>query len=380
MYDLKVFPELDPANRVYFERYVRHLDLKQMKYNTIRTKLWRIYPFLKWYKFQDAKTVTQEIIEDYFIKRREHVSPFTLQGDILEIKLFYRFLLPKKEERLFQNIIIIKRPRRHLPVDQLITREDISNLVEACEMPRDRALIMLIWDSGARINELLSLNIGHVQFDRYGAVVIVHGKTGMRRLRLISSVPDLQTWINMHPLRSDADAPLFVTSRRYSGRPRRLDIRTVENKLTHASRVAHITKRVHPHAIRHARLTDLARGNGNRPGLNEMELRLVAGWERNSAMPEVYVHLSGADVERKLLANAGIVEVETPQSEMKLEPVRCPRCMSMNAHYAQYCAKCSMILNEKAAMEIDESVEKAKASPEYGAILEALRKDLGIKI
>jgi hypothetical protein len=35
-------------------------------------------------------------------------------------------------------------------------------------------------------------------------------------------------------------------------------------------------------------------------------------------MPEVYVHLSGADVESKLLANAGIVEVETPQSEMKL--------------------------------------------------------------
>jgi len=377
MFDLKVFPELDPVNRVYFERYVRHLDLKQVKYNTIRTKLWRVYPFLKWYKFQDAKTVTQEIIEDYFIKRREHVSPFTLQGNILELKLFYRFLLPKDEEHLFQNITI-KRPRRHLPVDQLITREDISKLVEACDMPRDRALIMLMWDSGARINELMSLNIGHVQFDRYGAVVIVHGKTGMRRLRLISSVPDLQSWINMHPLQTDANAPLFVTSRRYGDRPRRLDAHTVQNKLSHVSRVAHITKPVHPNAIRHARLTDLARSNGNRPGLNEMELRLVAGWERNSAMPEVYVHLSGADVERKLLANAGIVEVETPQSEMKLEPVQCPRCKAMNAHYAQYCAKCSMSLNEKAAMEIDESVEEAKVSPEYKAILEALRKDLGI--
>jgi len=37
-----------------------------------------------------------------------------------------------------------------------------------------------------------------------------------------------------------------------------------------------------------------------------------------------------------------------------------------------------MSLNEKAAMEIDESVEEAKVSPEYKAILEALRKDLGI--
>jgi len=145
MYDLKVFPELDPVNRVHFERYVRHLDLKQVKFNTVRTKLWRVYPFLKWYKFQDAKTITQAVLEDYFIKRRALVSPFTLQGDILELKLFFRFLLPKKEKQLFQNITI-KRPRRHLPVDQLITREDISKIIDACEKPRDRPLFMLMWD------------------------------------------------------------------------------------------------------------------------------------------------------------------------------------------------------------------------------------------
>jgi len=378
MYDLKVFPELDLVNRVHFERYVRHLDLKQVKFNTVRTKLWRVYPFLKWYKFQDAKTITQEVLEDYFIKRRALVSPFTLQGDILELKLFFRFLLPKKEKQLFQNITI-KRPRRHLPVDQLITRDDISRIIEACEKPRDRALFMLMWDSGGRINELLSLNIGHVQFDRYGAVVIVHGKTGMRRLRLISSVPDLQTWINMHPLRADAQAPLFVTTRCYGGRPRRLDMRTVENKLTHVARAARITKPVHPHAVRHARLTDLARGNGSRPGLNEMELRLVAGWERNSAMPEVYVHLSGADVERKVLANAGIIEIETPQSEIKLEPARCPRCKTMNAHYATYCSQCSQVLMEKTVLSIDESVEVAKASNDYQDLLNRLKSDLGMR-
>jgi len=377
MYDLNVFPELDPVNRVYFEQYVRCLDLKQVKYNTIRTKLWRIYPFLKWYQFQDAKTITQPVLEDYFIKRRTLVSPFTLQGDILEVKLFYRFLLPKKEKQLFKNITI-KRPRRHLPVDQLITRDDISKIIDACEKPRDRALFMLMWDSGGRINELLSLNIGHVQFDRYGAIVIVHGKTGMRRLRLISSVPHLQTWINMHPLKKDSQAPLFVTTRCYGGSPRRLDMRTVENKLKHAAKAAQIKKPVHPHAVRHARLTDLARGNGSRPGLNEMELRLVAGWERNSAMPEVYVHLSGADVERKVLANAGIIEIETPQSEMKLEPIMCPRCKTMNAHYSTYCSYCSLVLTEKAALSIEESVEVAKGSDDYQELLQRLKADLGL--
>jgi len=377
MFDLDSFPTLDPANRIHYERYLRHLELRQLKPNTIRSKLWRIYPFLKWYGFQDAKTVTQSVIEDFFLERRKTVSPFTLQGNMLELKLFYRFLLPDMVTKLFENITL-KPPRRYLPVDQLITRDDISRIIEACEKPRDRALFMLMWDSGARISELLSLNIGHIQFDQYGAVVIVNGKTGMRRLRLISSVPDLQMWINLHPLRHDNNAPLFVTSRKYSGKMRRIDIRTVGNKLTHVAEALHITKPVHPHAIRHARLTDLARSSGGRQGLNEMELRLVAGWERNSAMPEVYVHLSGADVEKKLLEKAGIIDDNKAKPETTLEPVRCPRCGMMNSHYSQYCTQCSMALNEKSAMKVDESVKEAKVSPDYREIVEAVKRELGI--
>jgi site-specific recombinase XerD len=378
MFDLDCFPTLDPANRIHFERYLRHLELRQLKPNTIQSKLWRVYSFLKWYKFRDAKTVTQSVVEDFFLERRKNVSPFTLQGNMLELKLFYRFLLPKKEKDLFKNITL-KTPRRYLPVDQLITREDISRIVEACEKPRDRALFMLMWDSGGRISELLSLNIGHVQFDRYGAVIIVNGKTGMRRLRLISSVPDLQMWLNLHPLRQDNNAPLFVTSRKYSGKMRRLDNRTVGNKLTHVAEALHITKPVHPHAIRHARLTDLARTSGGHQGLTEMELRLVAGWERNSAMPEVYVHLSGADVEKKLLEKAGIIDDETGKPETTLEPVKCPRCGLMNSHYSQYCTQCSMALNEKAAMKVDESVDKAKVSPDYQDLLDHIKSDLGLR-
>ena len=47
-----------------------------------------------------------------------------------------------------------------------------------CESQRDRALVAVAWDSAARISELLDINIGHVNFDRYGAVISVSGKTG----------------------------------------------------------------------------------------------------------------------------------------------------------------------------------------------------------
>ena len=377
MDDLDKMKSLDAVNCKHLEGYVRGLRLKQLKEKTIRTKLWRIYPFLQHLDFIDAKTVAREQLEDYVIERQNRCSPFTVQGDILEVKLLFRWLTPGREKDLFQNIKI-KKPRRHLPVEQLITREDIIRLVDACDKPRDRALIMLMWDSGARIGELLSLNIGHVQFDRYGAVVIVNGKTGMRRLRLISSVPDIQTWINMHPLRADANAPLFVTSRRYGHEPRRMSARTVENRLKYVARKLGMTKPIHPHAIRHARLTDLTRSNGRKQGLSEMELRLVAGWEKNSAMPEVYIHLSGADVERKLLENAGFIDDAPDPADTALEPRQCPRCKALNAHDALYCAACSMALDERAAMKVDESTEEARKSEEYLELLMQLKKDLGL--
>ena len=377
MDDLDKMKSLDAVNRKHLEGYVRGLRLKQLKEKTIRTKLWRIYPFLQHLDFIDAKTVAREQLEDYVIERQNRCSPFTVQGDILEVKLFFRWLTQGSEKDLFQNIKI-KKPRRHLPVEQLITREDIIRLVDACDKPRDRALIMLMWDSGARIGELLSLNIGHVQFDRYGAVVIVTGKTGMRRLRLISSVPDIQTWINMHPLRADANAPLFVTSRRYGHEPRRMSARTVENRLKYVARKLGMTKPIHPHAIRHARLTDLTRSNGKKQGLSEMELRLVAGWEKNSAMPEVYIHLSGADVERKLLENAGFIDDTPDPADTSLEPRQCPRCKALNAHDALYCATCSMALVEEAARKVDESTEEAKRSEDYLQLLLQIKKDLGL--
>ena len=76
---------------------------------------------------------------------------------------------------------------------------------------RDRALLMVLWESALRSEEILSLRIRNVNFDKYGAVLMlprytslvakkaVNHKTGTRALRLVDSVPDLQKWVQMHP-------------------------------------------------------------------------------------------------------------------------------------------------------------------------------------
>jgi site-specific recombinase XerC len=67
-------------------------------------------------------------------------------------------------------------------------------------------LFMLLWDSAARIGEIMKLKVGDVLFDQYGGVIFVNGKTGKRRIRLTASVPDLQQWLNIHPLKDNPDA------------------------------------------------------------------------------------------------------------------------------------------------------------------------------
>ena len=94
-------------------------------------------------------------------------------------------------------------------------------------------------------------------------------------------------------------------------------------------------------------------------------------------MPEVYVHLSGGDIERKMLENAGLIDVDET-GPTALEQVMCPRCRSLNAFDAIYCSKCSMALNEQAAMKVEKSDEEAKESEEYRALVDMLRKDLGM--
>ena len=342
---------LDPVNKKYLEDYVRQLELKQLQAGTVKIKMWKVYTFMIFTIFKDSKNITKDDVENYVIERRNNCSPFTVQGDILELKLFLRWLMPEREKELFT--FKMKKPKRSLPVDKLITRKDIQALVQACDTQRDRALIMLLWDSGARLNEIMNLNLDQVEFDKYGAVVIVDGKTGRRRLRLVDCVPDLQAWVNMHSMKDVPNAPLFLTYNRYGLGTKRLNFRTVENRLKNLAAKLKMTKNIHPHAIRHARLTDLVKSEGNKKGFSEMELRILAGWEKNSTMPEIYVHLSGADVERKILTNAGLIEATDQEiRENALNPQQCPRCKTLNAHDTKYCSSCSFVLDIRTAKEI----------------------------
>jgi integrase/ribosomal protein L40E len=325
------------------EDYNEHLEDNDKKANTRKTRILALYNLLRFCK-KPIQDITKEDINRFVRDRRKKVSEFTLNTDKASLKVFFRWF--KKEDVV--SDLKVRRIKNHLPVDNLLKPKDIRAMINVTEKTRDRALLMLFWDSAARLDEVMQLKIKNVQFDKYGAVVIVNGKTGMRRLRLVDSVPDLQAWLNQHPLKDDPDAPLFISMWKNFGSP--LAVESAYYIIKQAAKKAKIKKDVSPHKFRHARLTDLAK-----KGFQDSELRIIAGWEADSKMPATYIHMAGADVEKKILAMHG---VEEPEEEERVEerptaPITCPRCLTRNPPDFKFCGRCSMVLDPKTAMELE---------------------------
>jgi len=111
------------------------------------------------------------------------------------LKQFYKWIhngsYPEKVEWIDTTR---KKSNKTLPED-VLTEEDIQKLLDSANNTRDKALISMLWETGARIGELIDLEVGDLKDYPHGKKVIINGKTGARRLPLISSVPHIQAWL-----------------------------------------------------------------------------------------------------------------------------------------------------------------------------------------
>lgn len=191
-----------------------------------------------------------------------------------------KYLVFCGREDLVKIIKIRPVHNRKLP-EELINTTDILNMLDARGSLQDHALSFVLWESGARIGELLGLRRRHVSFDQLGAVLMVDGKTGMRPIRIIESAPILDEWISEQSL-LPGDR-IFDLS--YSAAAKRIKV---------LAKRAGIDKRIYPHLFRHSRATYLA---GH---LTEAQLCSFMGWEIGSPMARVYVHLAGWELDKAL--------------------------------------------------------------------------------
>jgi len=244
----------------------------------------------------------------------------------------------------------VRNNRKKLP-EELLTEEEVMKIIESAEHPRDKALLSLLYETGVRAGELLSLRIRNVEFNDFGGTILVTGKTGMRKVMMVSSVPYLATWLQMHPKRNGSDSPLWVSKGTQKNRTKNIEYNGFAKILEEASKKAGINKRVHPHLFRHSRATFLANH------LTEAQMNQYFGWVQGSDMPATYVHLSGRDLHVAIKKIYGI-ETKEDKKEVKMRPKNCPKCEKINSPTAKFCDRCGGVLDVQTAIEINEQRKK----------------------
>jgi len=228
-----------------------------------------------------------------------------------DYKLALRKYLAFADHKDLADLISLPTVHTSKLPEELLSALDVAELYDAARSTHDRAFLFSLWESGCRIGELLSLQRKHVTYDAQGAILIVDGKTGMRRVRLLESAPILDEWISSRSC--SLDDPVFPNQ--YRAYAKRLKVLAAR---------ACIGKRIYPHLFRHSRATFLA------GFLTEAQLCAFMGWTISSAMPRIYVHLNGHDLD------AALAKVPTLQTIAQGPCTRIPKLISFNEKLARY--------------------------------------------
>ncbi|MEM3851602.1 MAG: tyrosine-type recombinase/integrase [Methanomassiliicoccales archaeon] len=294
---------IPPGNRKIIREYIRFRNAqglsipRQVRYLSVLRKLSRVTG-------RQLKGITREDVMEFVEHTNvEATSPETKRTEREVVKMFVRWLRNGENAEEYPEEVRwlktgTKANDRRLP-ESLLTEEEIKRMAGAAPNPMDRAFILSLYESGARIGEWLSLTVGSVSSSEYGYTVhIPRGKTGARRVLLIASSGAIAEWLNAHPS-AEPPMPLWTSMER-AGSTERWEYAAPRKTLQVVAAGCGIRKRVNPHSYRHARATVLAKA------LTEQQLKAMLGWVNDSKMASVYVHLSGADVDRALCKMNGI--------------------------------------------------------------------------
>lgn len=303
------------------------------------------------------KVTPDDIVTFLSELERSDYSIHTKKDYKVVLKRFFKFL--GREELVKGVKTTVKGNQRKLP-EEILTKSEVRKMIEVADHPRDKAMLAVLYEGGLRIGELASVRMKNIEFDEYGAVIKVQGKTGERRVRLVTSASLLAKWMEMHPGRENKEASLWVnlsTNYKKEG----VTYQGIAQNIKRIARKAGVKKRITPHLFRHSRATHLA------GDLTEAEMDEYFGWVQGSDMPATYVHLSGRDVDDKILQIHGL-KPRGKEKQDEMRPVECPRCQYINSPVSRYCGRCGTVLDEKDRIKLEvKGVELMKHLPDLAA-------------
>jgi len=229
-------------------------------------------------------------------------SPSSINRAIAATRSFCRFLL--EEGRLETNPAQALRSIRLGPLlaPKHLTVPEVQRLLSLPDITaptgrRDRAILMLLYNTGLRVGELCAVSREDVRLpgEGWGALQVV-GK-GRRLCRVPINRPAADALLASLADRDDAESALFLNR---SGN--RFSVRGIALLVNRYLRAAGITDRSGPHVLRHTFATHALRA---RPNLRAVQELLGHAWVTTT---QRYTHLEVEDLQAQvadLPANRG---------------------------------------------------------------------------
>lgn len=274
---LKKLERIDQALFEAFAEFDREMQIRGYSLRR-RLKYLHFFSFIKRITGKTPNQLEEKDVEEIAIYLNNNkYSDETRHSYLYMLKVVLEFFGKKIELKRFKHLLKIKEK---LP--EILTEEEIELMIANARTLEEKCAIALLYELGCRSQELLGIKLSDIIFDPFGAIIKIRGKTGERRIRVMKYYNLLKKYIESKKIS-------------YEERIFSFDENSLRNFLKRVAKASGIHKRIYPYVFRHSRATHLAKL------MTEQEMKLYFGWSKSSKMPARYVHLSGRDLDEKIL-------------------------------------------------------------------------------
>lgn len=263
--------------------------------------------------------LTSEMIAMYldYLENERGCGIITRNNRLAAVRAFFVYAADRDVTTAFAltdlKNVPVKKPD-HVMVIDYMSMAAITAIVEQTNAAapkgfRDRVFIILMYDTGARIQEMIDIKLCDLRLGK-SPTITLHGKgSKIRSVPLMEkTVLHLQKYLQtFHPGESQySESPLFYSEIRGQRSPlsdRRIRYLLKDYGVKARERCPEVPENVHPHLFRHSRAMHLYQQG--------MDLTLVSQWlgHANLETTQVYAH---ADTEHKRKAIADATPAKNP--------------------------------------------------------------------
>ncbi|MBL8485026.1 MAG: site-specific integrase [Rhodocyclaceae bacterium] len=248
--------------------------------------------------------ITPELIMAFLdhLEQERHNSVRSRNARLAALRSFLKFAAHRDVSSLqvIEYALGVPAKRFERPMFGYLSRDEMLAVIGTPDgtwfSQRDHVMLMLLYNTGARVSEIASIKVGEVVLDKGSACVHLHGKGRKQRSLPLwrSTVRAIRVWLRLNP-QFDPGSPLLPNRDGQS-----MSRWNVMQRLERAVQVAAesfpdlAARHISPHVIRHTTAMHLLQAG--------VEISVIALWlgHESSATTHQYVEADLAMKERAL--------------------------------------------------------------------------------